>query len=104
MGVGIFTFFGGYLTGFRIIIAVMIAIGDTAACVPGVLNLEVTVIFTLALRKLAKRNIICKNLYILENLGSTSCLCTDKTGTLTKNQLSVSKLWMNNKFLNCLNK
>jgi hypothetical protein len=39
LGVGVFTFFGGYLTGFRIIIAVMIAIGDMAACVPGVLNL-----------------------------------------------------------------
>jgi len=43
----------------------MIAIGDTAAIVPGVLNLECTVIFTLALKKLKKRDIICKNLYIL---------------------------------------
>ncbi len=60
--------------------------------------------FTLALKKLAKRNIICKNLFILENLGSTSCLCTDKTGTLTKNQQTVSTLWMHNKFLKCNNK
>ena len=104
LGVGVFTFFGGYLTGFRIIIAVMIAIGDMSACVPGVLNLEVTVMFTLALRKLAKRQIICKNLFIIENLGSTSCLCTDKTGTLTKNQQTVSTLWMDNKFLKCINK
>ena len=60
--------------------------------------------FTLALKKLAKRNIICKNLYMIENLGSTSCLCTDKTGTLTKNQQTVSELWINNRFLKCKNK
>lgn len=65
LGVGVFTFFGGYLTGFRVIIAIMIAIGDCVACVPGVLNLEVTVMFTLAIKKLNKRNIICKDLFII---------------------------------------
>jgi P-type E1-E2 ATPase len=41
---------------------------------------------------------------MIENLGSTSCLCTDKTGTLTKNQQTVSELWMNNKFFKGTNK
>jgi len=39
LGIGLFTFFGGWLTGFKIIIAAMLAIGVLIACVPGILNL-----------------------------------------------------------------
>lgn len=44
---------------------------------------------------LSDHNLLLKNLYIVEALGSTSCLCTDKTGTLTTNVMTVSKLYFN---------
>lgn len=58
----------------------------------------------MAVRKLSKINVFAKNLHVIESLGSTSCLCTDKTGTLTKNKLTVSYLWKDGKFYKCDNK
>lgn len=51
----------------------------------------------MAIKRLAKNQIICKNLHVIEELGSTTCLCSDKTGTITSNKMSVSHLYLNGK-------
>lgn len=51
----------------------------------------------LAAKKMAARKVLVKNLQSVETLGCTSCICSDKTGTLTQNKMTVSHLFFNNK-------
>ena len=61
LSIGVFVLFAGVLIGYPWIIAAMIAIGVTIASAPGVLNLEVTVLLTMAVKKLAKN---CKTFFL----------------------------------------
>lgn len=68
-------------------------IGIMIANVPQVLLITVTTSLTLTAQKMANKNCLVKNLEAVETLGSTSTICSDKTGTLTQNKMSVSNLW-----------
>lgn len=65
------------------------------ANVPEGLLPTVTVCLTLTAKRVAAKNCLVKNLQAVETLGSTSTICTDKTGTLTQNKMTVSHLWVN---------
>jgi sodium/potassium-transporting ATPase subunit alpha len=95
--IGILVLFVGVAIGYPWKIAAMIATGVTIASAPGILNLEVTILLTLAVKRLSAKAIISKNLHVIEELGSTSCLCSDKTGTITINKMMVSHLHFNSK-------
>lgn len=57
----------------------------------------ITIVLTVAAKKLAEKKVLVKNLESVETLGSTSCICSDKTGTLTQNRMTVENLWYNKK-------
>lgn len=86
-------FFVGVWQGFTVLNSLIYALGIAVASVPQALPAQVTVALSAASRRLAERRIVVKNLPSVETLGSTSVICTDKTGTLTKNEMTVTGLW-----------
>ena len=68
------------------------AIGLIVANVPEGLLATITVGLTLTAKRLAANKVLVKNLEGVETLGSTSCICSDKTGTLTQNKMTVENI------------
>lgn len=85
----------GLTTGYDAITSVLFGIGIIIAFVPEGLLATVTVALSLTAKKLAAKKVLVKNLEGVETLGSTSCICSDKTGTLTQNKMTVENLWYN---------
>ena len=91
LGVSFFTF--GIFYGYDIINNLVFAIGIIVANVPEGLLATVTVSLALTAQRMATKFVLVKNLESVETLGSTSCICSDKTGTLTQNKMTVSHLF-----------
>ncbi len=69
------------------------AIGVTVANVPEGLLPTVTLSLALGTQRMARRNALVRRLSSVETLGETTVICTDKTGTLTENQMTVERIW-----------
>lgn len=81
------------LVGIRLTDALLFAIGVTVALVPEGLLPTVTLSLAMSAQRMAKRNALVRRLESVETLGSTTFICTDKTGTLTLNQMAVTEIW-----------
>ena len=93
MGVVLF-FLNIYIVGLPLSLAFLFAIGLTVANVPEGLLPTVTLALAASVKKMVGKNALIKRLSSVETLGSTNIICTDKTGTLTKNQMTVRKIWI----------
>jgi len=93
IAISIVLFVVALLQGFALYISLVYALGIAVAVVPQALPAQVTVSLSTASKRLAERNAVVKNLPSVETLGSTTVICTDKTGTLTKNEMTVKSVW-----------
>jgi sodium/potassium-transporting ATPase subunit alpha len=97
IGLGVLFFALSLLLGKPFISSLIFAIGIIVANVPEGLLPTVTLALTMASRRMAQKNALIKNLEAVETLGSTTVICTDKTGTITQNRMKVATLVLGDK-------
>lgn len=90
----------GLTRGYTFISILLIALSLAVAAIPEGLPAVVTIALSIGVQRMVKRNVLVRRLPSIETLGCASVICTDKTGTLTKNEMTVSKIWINEKFIN----
>ena len=83
----------------KISVSLNFAIGVLVAYVPQGLPATVTMLLTIAAKRMASKQVLVKDLQGVETLGAITLLATDKTGTLTRNQMTVTNLWVSNTLL-----
>lgn len=101
IGLGVvFLAIGTWVAGLSLTASALFSLGIILGNVPEGLLPTVTLSLAVAVQRMSKRNVLIKKLSSVETLGSTNVICTDKTGTLTTNQISVRKVWIDNKLIN----
>lgn len=90
---GVVLFFMGHILGLAWVGAILFALGVMVALVPEGLPATLSVALSIGVQRMAKANALIKKLMAVETLGSTNVICTDKTGTLTKAEMTVKQIY-----------
>ncbi|MDZ7262649.1 MAG: HAD-IC family P-type ATPase, partial [candidate division KSB1 bacterium] len=83
----------GKLRGYETIEMLMFSVAVAVSAIPEGLPAVISVTLALGVRRMAQRNAIIRRMTAVETLGSTTVICSDKTGTITKNQMTVRQIW-----------
>jgi len=99
LAICVLIFIIGLLYGKEPIHMFMTSVSLAVAAIPEGLPAVFTIVLAIGVQRMVKRNAIVKKLPAVETLGSATVICSDKTGTLTQNKMTVEKIYYNNKLI-----